>query len=265
MNLRDSADRPCRVLAAFAHPDDEAYGPCGALKAAAEAGAAVRLVIATRGEAGSLGISRDYTPAQLARIRQAEMQASARILGAELAILGYPDKGVEAVGPDVAVPALVREIRQFRPDLVMTFHPNGISGHSDHRAMSDYVHRAFSAAADPAYRPELGVPWSASRLYYYAVSVSRAAMLAERRRIHAVADEEVDLVLDVRHWLATKHRTCHAHATQLAFYQLLSQADGGIDAFWGTEHLVLGMEDASNTNQCSEKLYGRSNGSFAPH
>ena len=243
MNPFSSTPRNFRLLAAFAHPDDEAYGPSGTLKAVVDAGARVRIVIATRGEAASLGMSREYPPGQLARIRQAELQASAGILGAELAILGYPDKGVEAVGPGTAVAALVREIRQFHPDILLTFHPNGLSGHSDHLAMTEYVNLAFAAAADPAYRPDLGAAWRTGRVYYFAISQTQAALLAQSRRILCIPDGESDLALDVHPWLATKHRACQAHTTQLAFYQLLAGAEGGLDAYWGIEHLVLRTSD----------------------
>lgn len=244
MDPFSSTTRNFRLLAAFAHPDDEAYGPAGTIKAAVDAGARVRIVIATRGEAASLGLSRDYPPDQLARIRQAELQASARILGAELAILGYPDKGVEAVGSRTAVADLVREIRQFHPDVLLTFHPNGLSGHSDHLAMTEYVNLASAAATDPDYRPDLGAAWRTDRVYYFAISDAQAALLAQRRRILSIPDADSDLALDVHPWLATKHRACLAHTTQLAFYQLLEGAEGGLDAYWGIEHLVLRTADS---------------------
>lgn len=243
-------------MAAFAHPDDEAYGPSGAFKAAVDAGVRLRLVIATRGEAGSLGISGTYARDELARIRQWEMQTAARVINAELVLLGYPDKGVEAIGSERGVADLVREIRLFRPHRLITFHPNGLSGHSDHRAMTGYLETAFDAAADPAYRPDLGPPWGAGALYYYAIIDSRARLLEAHRHILSIPDDSVDLPLDVSPWLATKHRICRAHDTQMAFYELLERAEGGLDAYWGIEHLVLGRERPGAANGCAHRAFG---------
>jgi LmbE family N-acetylglucosaminyl deacetylase len=235
-----------RLLAMFAHPDDESYGPAGTIREAATSpGGKVRIVTATRGEAGSLGNSRSYGAAGLARIRQGELLAAARILDAELVLLGWPDKGIGALDPGTAVLELVREIRLFRPETILTFHPNGISGHPDHIAMTGLVTEAFRRAGDPAERKELGPPWQAGRLYYYAVCESKAAVIRPLRNMHAVPDAAVDLVVDTRPHLPRKHAACLAHGTQIPFHELLVQAPGGLDAYWSHEHLVLGAGNRS--------------------
>ena len=107
-----------RLLCAFAHPDDESYGPAGTIREiATRPKGRVRIVTATRGEAGSLGISKQYTRENLARVRQGELLAAAAILGAELRLLGYPDGGVPQVNPEVAIRDLDWEIRTFRPQV----------------------------------------------------------------------------------------------------------------------------------------------------
>lgn len=237
-----------RLLCAFAHPDDESYGPAGTIReVSGRSDGRVRLVIATRGEAGSLGISKQYSTAGLARVRQAEMLSAARVLEAEVVFLGYPDRHVPDVGETRAVADLVREIRLFRPHVIVTFHPNGISGHEDHKAMTRYATAAFHAAGDPAWRvppesgrPDAGEPWQASRLLYYGFATSRAAAIGHLRNIHGIDDADADLTLDVTPHLARKHAACLAHATQISLYEQLQQAVGGIDAFWSRDHHVLG-------------------------
>lgn len=224
----------------FAHPDDESYGPAGTIReAASRPGGKVRIVTATRGEAGSLGISRSYGADGLARVRQGELFAAARLLECDVVLLGWPDKGIGALAPEAALPELVREIRVFQPDTVLTFHPNGISGHPDHIAMTALVQEACRRAPDSDYRPDLGPAWRPRRLYYYAICESKAAVIRPLRTMHAIPDSEVDVTLDVRAHLSRKHAACLAHGTQTPFHEQLSGVAGGLDAYWSHEHLVL--------------------------
>jgi len=230
-----------RLLCAFAHPDDESFGPSGTIaQIVADPGARVRLVIATRGEAGTIGISKRYEPGELARIRQGEMIEAARRLGAELFFLGYPDRRVSLVPPEMIVTDLIREIRLSRPQALLTFHPNGISAHPDHLAMTAALRAAFDVAADPGQCPECGPPWRSDRLFYHALTPRQAGAIAHSRAVETIPEEEVDLALDVLDWLPRKHAACLAHGTQLDFYNRLQAATGGLDAFWATEHHVLG-------------------------
>jgi len=227
-----------RLLAIFAHPDDESYGPAGTLVEATRSGQAVRVVIATRGEAGSLGISKQYEPHELARIRQKELHDAAAILGVESLILGWPDKGVNAVDPDSAVATLVREIRLFRPDSLLTFHPNGLSGHPDHIAMTGLALAAERASADPSFRPELGAAWATPDHWHYAIPESKALAVSHFRQMRAVPDNAVDEMLDVSRFTTRKEQACLAHVTQRDFHRQLLDARGGLHEFWSREHLV---------------------------
>lgn len=198
----------------------------------------MRVITATRGEAGSLGISKQYDPHELARIRQGELFAAARVMDFDSVILGWPDKGVAAVDHGVAIETLVREIRLFRPDSLLTFHPNGLSGHSDHIAITALALEAerFSARAD--WRPELGEAWRVEHHWHYAIPESKAAQMADFRRVHSVPDSEVNETLDVSPHTFRKESACLAHVTQRAFLEQLRGARGGLHDFWGHEHLV---------------------------
>ena len=126
-----------RILAVFAHPDDEAFGPAGTLAGYAQTGHAVRLVTMTRGEAGSLGPARHLTPPELGRLRSKELRCSAAALHLSgLNIYHLPD-GKLAELPVVQGLAIVRhEIENFLPDAIISFHSAGISGHPDHRTVA---------------------------------------------------------------------------------------------------------------------------------
>ena len=125
------------ILSIWAHPDDEVY-LCGAIMAmAAAADCRVVCVTATRGELGVTDPQR-WPPEQLPTIREAELAECLRILGVtEHHWLGYPDGGCDSADADAAVERIAGILRAVRPDTVLTFPPDGQTGHPDHIA----VHR----------------------------------------------------------------------------------------------------------------------------
>lgn len=152
-----------RILSVWAHPDDETW-TCGALMAAAvDAGRRVVCVTATRGEAG-FPAEDPRSAADRAALREAELAASLALLGVtEHHWLGYPDGGCSAVPDREPVATLTAMIDDLRPDTVLTFGPDGGTGHPDHVAACRWVTAAV-AATNPARRPELlyatkSTPW----------------------------------------------------------------------------------------------------------
>lgn len=137
------------LLAVFAHPDDETLAAGGLLARAAASGVATHLVVATAGERGWKGSPRPR-PEEIARWRDAELHAAAGILGVRtVRILGVPDGAVEGAPPEPIVRRLATRIRELRPWAVLTFGPDGITGHPDHVAVSRLATTAaWAAAAD---------------------------------------------------------------------------------------------------------------------
>jgi len=121
------------ILAVFAHPDDETYGPAATLARYALSGQRVSLVTMTRGEAGSLGICKDMDPKDIAAMRSAELKCAAKALHIQhQKIYDLPDKGLTDYPPEKGVGIIRQEINTHQPDIVITFHNKGISGHPDH-------------------------------------------------------------------------------------------------------------------------------------
>lgn len=130
------------TLTIWAHPDDETYLSGGLSAALSDQGSRVVCVTATRGEAGGAG-QQTAARAALAEVRTRELDDALELLGVkEHEWLDYPDGGCAAVDPAVAGKRLVGIIDRVRPDTVVTFGPEGHTGHPDHRAVSRWVDQA---------------------------------------------------------------------------------------------------------------------------
>jgi LmbE family N-acetylglucosaminyl deacetylase len=146
---------PRTLLAIFAHPDDESFGPGGTLAKYAAEEVAVHLLCATLGEAGNSD-TLDWNECEdLACQREKELRCAASILGlTEVHLLGYRDSGMAGspanqhpralmrAEPDILAGQVADLIHRLRPQVVLTFGPFGGYGHPDHVAM----HRATVAA-----------------------------------------------------------------------------------------------------------------------
>ncbi|MGH3944816.1 MAG: PIG-L deacetylase family protein [Pseudonocardiaceae bacterium] len=135
------------ILGVWAHPDDEAYLSGGLMALARDAGSRVVCVTATRGELGTPDPA-TWPPHRLATERTGELARSLEILGVdEHHWLGYRDGDCARVSIPHAVGRLCALIAEVRPDTVLTFGPDGQTGHPDHRAVSAWATEAFDRAA----------------------------------------------------------------------------------------------------------------------
>lgn len=131
------------VVGVWAHPDDEAYLMAGTAQLAAAAGSHVACVTATLGEAGETSDDGRWPRAELAVVRRSELAASLAVLGIEdHTQLGLPDGGLPSVDPAVGVTLLSDAFDRIRPDTVLTFGADGMTGHPDHVTIGDWAERA---------------------------------------------------------------------------------------------------------------------------
>jgi LmbE family N-acetylglucosaminyl deacetylase len=138
------------VLGVLAHPDDETYLCGGLFAAAAAAGSRVACITATRGEAGSLDHDR-WPPASLGDVRTKELDEALGILGVnEHHWLDYPDGGCAEVPQDEAVRRIAEFIDEVRPDTILTFAPDGYTGHADHIAVCEWATQALARTGSSA-------------------------------------------------------------------------------------------------------------------
>lgn len=137
------------ILGVFGHPDDETY-LCAALMAgAARAGARVVCVTATKGEGGSWDEKR-WPSETMGEVRAQELMESLAILGVkEHHWLGYIDGSCADVPSAEGAAKVEALMRDVEPDTVITFGPDGMTDHPDHKAVCAWTTDAFRAAAKP--------------------------------------------------------------------------------------------------------------------
>lgn len=137
-----------RLLAVFAHPDDESYACAGAFaRAAADPDAAAVLLCLTRGEASSMGRERGLTPEEVADLRADRLLEVARLTGLDALLVGsYPDGRLARVDPRDVAGTVGAVIAALRPQVVIGSCPRGVNGHPDHIAAHWAVRGALSGA-----------------------------------------------------------------------------------------------------------------------
>ncbi len=247
-----------RLLGVYAHPDDEG-SMSGALLHYNTSGVETGLVCATRGEVGEISDPALATPENLGEVREGEMRAAVEVLEVRnLWFLDYRDSGMAGTaenndprafvnaGAAEVVDKLVGVIRQFRPQVIVTFDESGAYGHPDHIAVYRHTTSAFHAAADAAQYPELGPAYSASKLYYSAFPRSAIRAIGEWMRTQnyegsfsgldpekmGIADEQISVWFDVEPWRELKDRSWSMHRTQLNSNQFMAKIPEEIQRKW---------------------------------
>ncbi|MDT5348239.1 MAG: hypothetical protein QOH91_1526 [Mycobacterium sp.] len=235
------------LMVVHAHPDDEASQTGGTLARYAAAGWRTVLITCTDGGQGDgpqgekPGHPR-HDPQQVAALRSRELDLAAAALGVhDLVKLGYPDSGMP---DDNAIPTrgdtfsrrpikpmvtrLVRLLRHYQPDVIVTYPSNGLSGHPDHIRTHKLVHAALrNIAADAVDEPGQSLSTrKVTKLYYIAMSKTRLRAVRAGARAAfgenawvppeemAIDDSEITTVIDVAPYWGNKVRALSAHASQ---------------------------------------------------
>ncbi len=172
-----------RLMAVHAHPDDESSKGAATLARYAAEGHRVLVVTLTGGERGDIlnpAMDLPEVRGRIADVRRDEMAKAAEILGVEHRWLGFVDSGLPEGDPlpplpdgcfaaiplEQPVAELVKLIRDFRPHVMTTYDENGGYPHPDHIRCHQVSVAAYEAAADFRLHPDVGEPWSVSKLYY---------------------------------------------------------------------------------------------------
>jgi len=225
-----------RVMVVTAHPDDPEFGAGGTIAKLVTEGREVTYVIVTNGNKGSSDLS--VTPAHLVRIREMEQQNAAHALGVtRVEFLGYEDGEVEdtrALRLDIT-----RQIRRWRPDLIITQHPdrttsNFFGWHRDHRVTAGVVlDCVYPLARDHLSFPELLPDYAPHKV----------------REMYLIQWEQPQLVVDITDTMDQKLQAVACHASQVGDFQLVetrvrarASALGKVKGYTyaeGFDHVVL--------------------------
>jgi LmbE family N-acetylglucosaminyl deacetylase len=211
-------------LAVFAHPDDETYRPGGTLALLAQQGVRVQVLTATRGEAGSCGDPPLCRADELAVVRERELCCACAALGIEPPrLLDHHDGHVSETDQETIVVEILTVVRQTRPQVILTYGLDGISGHPDHVAIGQCAAEAFRRTDDVA------------GLYAMAVPRSLAQTLG-MTQIRAVPDEAITLTVDVSACWDLKLAAIRCHRTQQGSSPILAASSKRQRLFLGREY-----------------------------
>jgi LmbE family N-acetylglucosaminyl deacetylase len=205
------------ILSIFAHPDDESYGVGGALAKYHQEGVRLVLVTLTDGGNGSKRLQPGILPnAPLGECRLKELEMACQVLGVDrLITLGYTDGKLDQDNKEEIREKIVSIILEERPDIIITFHPNGISGHRDHIITAELAKEAFWQAAKSGNRS----PHQAKKLYYQCMVDKVAAMLGRRypgRNYYGLKLEEITTIIDTSDYTNIRLEALKCHQTQFS-------------------------------------------------
>ena len=242
------------MLLVHAHPDDETINNGATMARYVAEGAQVTLLTCTLGEEGEvlvpeLELLGAEHADQLGGYRISELRAAMDALGVtDYRFLGgagrYRDSGMMGVPAnekprafwnadlDEAIGHAVAVVREVRPQVVVTYDENGGYGHPDHIQAHRVAMGAVAAAADPAYRPDLGEAWDVAKVYWCCMprSVLQAGIdlfaesgddtffqgVTDAADIpFSVPDEEVAAAIDASAFAQHKDAAMRAHPTQI--------------------------------------------------
>jgi len=262
--------RRFKLLAVLAHPDDESLGFGGTLAKYAAEGIETYLVTATRGERGRFGVlGKGGDPAEVGRVREAELRAAAAVLGIrEVSLLNYPDGGVDQIEAATAIRAIVAHIRRIRPDVVVTFGPDGAYGHPDHIAISQFATAAIVCAADCSYGVDELPPHRVPKLHYLAWRADKwDAYQAAFHKLTSTVDGverqatpwpawAVTTEIDTSEVWPTVWKAVCCHQTQMAIYQRLEDlTEEQHVALWGSQEFYRVLSSVNGGRTLESDLF----------
>ncbi len=176
------AEQRLTLMAIHAHPDDEVVFTGGTLAMYHKRGVRTVLVTATGGEEGEIhdpDLDPEEARPRLGEIRQEELRRAVELLEIDhLEMLNYRDSGMAGTEANArldnfqnadreeSTQKLVKLVRQYRPQILVTYDENGAYGHPDHIACNVITQAAFEKSGDGKYHSELGEPWQPLKLYY---------------------------------------------------------------------------------------------------
>jgi LmbE family N-acetylglucosaminyl deacetylase len=251
-----------RLSLVFAHPDDDTFGVGGSI-AKHRDDLDLQVILATSGEAGIIADPSLATRENLGQVREEESRASYRALGVEpeLHFLRFPDGGLAGVDREELVGKVTELLTAFRPDVVVTFGPEGVTKHEDHVTMhyvgTDAFHRGRTGGGGAGFE----------RLYDVGIPASEIERFRELQRMagmepfdpdapfqpRGVPDETVTVWVDCMDVWKTKHEALLAHRTQASEIEEIPEQARPL--VFGNEYFVQGWPEREASTERARDLF----------
>lgn len=226
-----------KLILVFPHPDDESFTAGGTIAKYIDAGWDIQLLVMTRGTRGSRG---SFPPeADLGALRTQEVIDACGVLGiSNVQVLDYQDGGLAKINPGELEDILYKMLLSLEPNIIITFEPNGISNHPDHKKLCISVTYAFQKYAkrhaegeklgtrDPRRKFVTHLPKSESaepKLYYTCIPQSVVDFLKKNSVIPSesfgkpwvgVPDKMITTAIDISDYTERKLSALSKHKTQ---------------------------------------------------
>lgn len=203
----------------YAHPDDETFSGGGTYAKYSAEGVRCTIFCATDGDAGKTSGLTVASKDELGALRRKELDAAARLLGIQrVESPGHPDGGLPSVNQDGLIGEIVRHLRRERPQVVITFGPEGAPNtHPDHKVISRAATAAFFLAGRRTAYPEQLKgdlsPHAPARLYYVTWPDPKPEAVLQTQGSPATA------TIDVRQYREQELAAWKAHVSQQALQQ----------------------------------------------
>jgi LmbE family N-acetylglucosaminyl deacetylase len=224
---------PGPLLLVFAHPDDESSSVAGTTTKYTQRDVLVDLICATRGEKGT---RLDVPPnVDTAAAREAELRLAAGVTGIrDIYLLGYMDGHLDKADTNEVVNLLMTIMKKVKPEVIITFGPDGISGHPDHKAIGRAATVAFEMLTKSDSRPR--------KLYYVTIPESALTEVGNNdvEGVITRPDDEVTTIIDISGQFDTKIRALKAYSSQQDARWLVEMFRQAGETSWaGREFLYL--------------------------
>jgi len=218
-----------KLVGVFAHPDDDVY-TLGATLIAHRGRLDTTLVFATSGEAGPItdpaAVAREDLPA----VREAEQRAAMEALGVAGSttsrFLRLPDYYLPDVPFDDLVARVTDVLVELRPDVVVTFGPDGMTSHHDHIRVGEATTTAFDRLAPeqaPTHLFHVALPRADVDRFYADLEQAGYGNEGDLFNVAGVPDEQVAVRFDARPYRRTKLNAILAHRSQICEWERIPE------------------------------------------
>ncbi len=216
------------ILLVFAHPDDESFGLGGTIAKYTHQGISVDLICATRGEKGT----RVKVPKGIETgvARESELRTAAFILGIRsIYFLDYIDGELDKPGIEKIANKIKKIMQKVKPEVVITFGPDGITGHPDHIAVGKAATRAFDLLK--------GTPAAPRKLYYVTIPSSEWPD-ANESGVTTMPDDLITTTIDITGYLEQKIEAISAHRSQQDIYEFIEMLKSDPESTFAKKEFV---------------------------